>query len=168
MAFFALGTLPGLLGLGGLASLLDRKKSQVFFKLAGAIVIIFAMINLHNGWELTRVAASGYGYKKETTPKSDNNNLTDNSDVQIIRMTESGRGYSPNQFTIIKNKPVRWIIDAQAPYSCASSLIVPALNIRRQLKAGENIIEFTPTETGNLPFSCSMGMYRGNFLVVNE
>lgn len=168
MAFFALGTLPGLLGLGGLASLLNKNKSQVFFKVAGSIVIIFAMINLNNGWELTRVAASGYGNGKEITQNKDNAPLTDDADVQIVRMVESGRGYSPNQFTIIKDKPVRWIIDAQAPYSCASSLIVPALNIRRQLKAGENIIEFTPTKTGNLPFSCSMGMYTGNFTVISK
>ena len=28
-------------------------------------------------------------------------------------------------------------------------------------KKGENVITFTPTKAGPIPFSCSMGMYRG-------
>jgi len=83
-------------------------------------------------------------------------------------MTENNRGYSPNKFSLKKGVPVKWIIDAQAPYSCASSLIVPKLGIQENLKAGENIIEFTPTEIGQLPFSCSMGMYTGVFNIYDE
>jgi plastocyanin domain-containing protein len=30
------------------------------------------------------------------------------------------------------------------------------------------VIEFTPNETGSIPFSCSMGMYRGVITVVDE
>ncbi|MEK7067922.1 MAG: cupredoxin domain-containing protein, partial [Patescibacteria group bacterium] len=87
---------------------------------------------------------------------------------QIVRMAETNSGYSPNEFTIKKGVPVRWVIDAQAPYSCASSIIMSKFNIRKNLVAGENIIEFTPTETGRIDFSCSMGMYRGAFYVVDE
>jgi len=54
-----------------------------------------------------------------------------------------------------------------SPYSCASSLVVPGYDINVQLKKGENIIEFTPRETGEIKFSCSMGMYRGKFIVVD-
>jgi len=45
---------------------------------------------------------------------------------------------------------------------------MPQYNIRQNLKAGENTIEFTPTETGRINFSCSMGMYTGSFNVVDE
>lgn len=45
--------------------------------------------------------------------------------------------------------------------------MIPKLNIRKNLKAGENIIEFTPKEAGRLVFSCSMGMYTGVFNVVD-
>ncbi|PJA87185.1 MAG: heavy metal transport/detoxification protein, partial [Candidatus Moranbacteria bacterium CG_4_9_14_3_um_filter_42_9] len=83
-------------------------------------------------------------------------------------MKELSGGYSPNKFTIKKDIPVRWVIDATAPYSCASSLMIPKLNIQKNLKSGENIIEFTPKETGRLVFSCSMGMYTGVFNVVDE
>ncbi|KKQ40096.1 MAG: Heavy metal transport/detoxification protein [Candidatus Moranbacteria bacterium GW2011_GWC2_37_73] len=83
-------------------------------------------------------------------------------------MKEIASGYSPNKFTIKKGVPVKWVIDAQAPYSCASSLVVSSLKIQKTLKAGENVIEFTPKETGKIPFSCSMGMYTGAFTVVDD
>lgn len=171
MALFALGTAPGLLGIGGLSSFLGKKKNSAFFKIAGIIIIAFAIFNLNNGFKLMKI--SGFSDSNIKIESRDRSVLKDTSkdledDVQVIRMTENGHGYIPNQFTIIKNKPVRWIITAESPYSCASALIIPSLNIQKQLVKGENIIEFTPSKTGNIPFSCSMGMYTGNFLVIEK
>jgi plastocyanin domain-containing protein len=45
---------------------------------------------------------------------------------------------------------------------------MPKYGISKSLRAGENIITFTPTQTGEIPFSCSMGMYRGKFIVVDS
>lgn len=164
MALFALGTAPGLLGIGGLTSLIKGKNAKTFFKIAGGFVILFALINLNNGLKLIKVSgnyAASQNKQIMEAPK-------ENSEVQIIRMTESGRGYTPNQLTVVNGRPVRWIIDAKAPYSCASSLIVPSLKISKQLKPGENIIEFTPTKSGVIPFSCSMGMYTGTITVIEK
>lgn len=172
MALFALGTAPGLLGIGGLASLLKNNGTKTFFKIAGGIIVIFALININNGFKLIQISSgNNYTNLKTRTEATDSNSPADKyekGDIQIINMTETSRGYVPNKFTIIKDKPVRFIIDAQAPYSCASALIIPALNIERQLKKGENIIEFTPTKIGTIPFSCSMGMYTGSFTVIAE
>lgn len=167
MALFALGTAPGLLSIGGLASVIKPQKSQLFFKLAGGLIIIFALFNLRGGIHLLKLANSQK--PSSTITQNISNNISSQEtkkEIRIIKMTETGRGYSPNQFTINKGQPVRWLIDAQAPYSCASSLIVPALNIQRQLKPGLNTIEFTPNTIGDIPFSCSMGMYNGNFKVI--
>lgn len=161
MALFALGTAPGLLSIGGLVAIIKQKQSSLFFKIAGGVLILFAFFNLQNGWNLMRVGANA----------GNNNSGSDvtidpGSDFQIIRMVESNRGYTPNRIEIAPNRPVRWIIDAQAPYSCASYLIVPSLGIEKQLKKGENIIEFTPPDSGTIPFSCGMGMYNGAFHIV--
>lgn len=167
MSLFALGTVPGLLGLGGLTSVLSGKKSKLFFQLSGAVVILFALINLNNGLNLVSVSAKAYPPKiSDTATQSSAVNGT-NGDFQIVRMTESNSGYAPQELTVKKGRPVRWIIEAKAPYSCASALLVPSLNIDKQLKPGENIIEFTPTISGNIPFSCSMGMYTGNIKVTD-
>jgi sulfite exporter TauE/SafE/copper chaperone CopZ len=164
MGIFALGTAPGLLSIGGLTSVIKGGAARRFFKVAGVTVILLALFNLSNG-----LALAGWNFNTEPAPiqGSQDPNVSLVDGVQIINMVENARGYSPNQFTIKKGIPVRWIIDAQAPYSCASSLVVPKLNIRKNLQAGENIIEFTPTETGRLPFSCSMGMYTGSFYVTD-
>lgn len=165
MALFALGTAPGLLSIGGLTSVLTGKKAKLFFKFSGLVVVFLGLYNFANA-----LTIAGLTTNLDAPSKIEINdpNVTMANGVQTVKMTENNSGYSPNQFTIKKGVPVRWIINAKAPYSCASSLIVPKLGIRKTLKAGENVIEFTPKEAGKLPFSCSMGMYTGVFNVVDE
>ena len=169
MGMFALGTAPGLLSIGGLTSVVKGKFKERFFKAAGLAVIFFALFNLNNGYTLASINLGNLGSlgsknsSQEITPTDPN--VTLENGVQVVRMTEGNSGYSPNSFSIKKDIPVKWIIDAKAPYSCASSIIVPSLNISRTLKAGENIIEFTPSKVGKISFSCSMGMYTGAFNV---
>ncbi|HZJ41096.1 MAG TPA: sulfite exporter TauE/SafE family protein [Candidatus Saccharimonadales bacterium] len=172
MALFALGTAPGFLGIGGLSTLGGKKKSSAFFVAAGIIVIAFGLFNLTNGYRLFKIS-SGINLTSLISPadqetKATNTKIEEENGVRIIRMTETNHGYSPNSFTVLKDQPVKLIIDAQAPYSCASSLIIPALKIQTQLKPGENNFKFTPDKTGEIPFSCSMGMYTGKIIVVDD
>lgn len=158
MSLFALGTAPGLLGIGGLASIFKGRKARVFFATTGLAVILLGWVNISNGSQLvSQGKALGVA-----------SGAIASLGVQEIKMTQSGSGYSPNTFTVEKGKKVRWIITSTAPFSCASSLVVPKYNISKGLVKGENIIEFTPAETGEVPFSCSMGMYRGKFTVVES
>ncbi len=173
MGMFALGTAPGLLGVGGLASSVKGVFAKRFFKFAGILVIFLAMFNITNGFNLTGWQVPTFKTQNSTDNNKTKNqvsdpNVTMENGVQIVRMKEISNGYSPNKITIKKGVPVKWVIDAQAPYSCASSLVVPSLKIQKNLKAGENIIEFTPEKAGKIAFSCSMGMYTGSFNVVEE
>ncbi len=85
---------------------------------------------------------------------------------QIVRMTQA-IGYRPNSFVVKRGIPVRWVITSTNPYTCASFIVVPDLRITRALQEGENVIEFTPTQAGQLRFTCSMGMFSGVFNVVD-
>lgn len=160
MGLFALGTAPGLLGIAGLSSIFKGQRARVFFMVSGIAVILFGITNFSNA----KLLLSKNNENKNTNPSP----ITVNGDIQEIRMTQSGRGYIPNKLTVEKGKKVRWIINSTNPYTCASSIIVPKYGIEKDLQSGENIIEFTPTETGVIPFSCSMGMYRGSFEVVEK
>ncbi len=159
---FALGTAPVLFLVGSTTSRFQHLKSVVFEKAIGLLILFFALYTLSAG-------LNQYGLNLPAFKNTDNNvkpnNIVLTDGVQIVKMTEDNYGYSPNKFSIKKDIPVKWIIDAQAPYSCAASLIVPKLNIRKNLVLGENVIEFTPKETGKISFSCSMGMYNGVFIV---
>ena len=97
---------------------------------------------------------------------STNQSVVMENGFQVIHMTESAAGYLPNSFTIKKGVPVRWEIESTPDRSCANALIVPSYKIREFLKPGSNVLEFTPTQTGQIPFSCSMKMFTGNFNVI--
>lgn len=166
MGLFAVGTAPGLLGIGGLTSVLKGAFAKKFFKFTGLLVIALAIFNIGNGYRLT-------GWKnvfnvKQSPPavSAGDPNVKIENGVQVVRMDQVGNGYKPNKFTIKNNQPVKWIIDSKASGSCAASIFVQKMGIRKFLTKGENIIEFTPNEVGDIRFTCSMGMYSGKFIVV--
>lgn len=158
MAVFAIGTTPGLLSLGGLTSFIKGKSSGLFFKIVGLTVIAMALFNISNGLTLAGLKRAGQTQIK--TQKEDPNVKMENG-IQVVHMEQNAQGYYPNIFTVKKGIPVKWIVKSVYPYSCASSLMVQKLNIRTTLTEKEQVFDFTPSESGEIPFSCSMGMYSG-------
>ncbi len=161
MGLFAVGTAPGLLGIGGLTSVVKGRKARVFFMTAGLTVILFGWYNISNGSRLIDGSAV-------VTVDTSTDQLAVSADVQEVRMTQNANGYSPSTFTIKKGKPVKWIINSTSQFTCAASIVMPKYGINEVLSEGQNIITFTPTQTGTIPFSCSMGMFRGKFIVTDN
>lgn len=87
--------------------------------------------------------------------------------VQIIRITADNNGYTPDTFYVQKNMPVKLIIQGNQINSCDNGIIFPSLNIKKDLKPGENIIEFTPVDE-EIDFSCWMGMIKGVIKVTDN
>lgn len=166
MSAFALGTAPGLLGIGGLSSILKGAFAKKFFKFAGLLVLVLAIINISNGINLTgwKSIFAKSSDSTTTVPSNDPNVKIENG-FQVIRMDQLAGAYKPNKFTVKQGIPVKWIINSKAD-TCAASITIPKLNIEKYLQPGENIIEFTPKYIGDLRFSCLMGMYSGKFIVV--
>jgi len=170
MGIFALGTAPGLLSVGGLTAAIKGVFAQKFFKFAGLVVSLLAFFNLNNGLNLLGTNPfNDLGTRINAYAASDKNSgIQEQDGVQIVRMDQTARGYSPNKFTVAVGVPVKWIITSKDPNTCASSIVSSKLNVRQSLHPGENIIEFTPKEVGTINFSCSMGMYTGSFAVVEK
>ncbi len=170
MGTFAIGTAPGLLGIGGLTSVVKDGFAKIFFKTAGVVVIFLALFNISNGYNLSGLNLNNiFPFRSEAVAQTTSDpNVTLENGVQTVRMTQTGGGYSPNFFTIKKGIPVRWVIDSQDANSCAASIVMPTFGIRKSLQFGGNIIEFTAAATGTIKFSCIMGMYTGSFNVVDE
>jgi plastocyanin domain-containing protein len=137
----------------------------MFFKFAGLVVIFLSLFNISNGLNLTGWSLN-LGTQSSTVGQA--TNVTTENGVQIAKMTQSSSGYSPKKFIVKKGIPVKWIIDAQDLNSCSSGISLPKFNITKNLKLGENVIEFTPTESGTIKFTCLMGMYPGEFRVVEN
>lgn len=161
MIIFAVGTLPVLMALGLTSSLTKSSFYPVFMRIVGVLILIIGGYYFMNSLSLFGLNLN------QTKAIATGTNVTVESGRQIVQMSVDSSGYHPNDFIIKKGLPVRWIISGDNVFGCQAYFIVPKLNIQQTLKSGENIIEFTPTETGEIPFSCSMGMYRGRFVVEN-
>jgi len=86
--------------------------------------------------------------------------------VQDITIKVVGPDFVPSDITVTKGVPVRLNVDGRKAVGCMTTFLIPSLNIRAQLKQGDNYFEFTPEKTGNIPFSCGMNMARGVIRVI--
>ena len=168
MLVFALGTVPSLLILGITASWTKSGKIVVFQKVAGILVVLFAIFTLQSGLALqgvsTNVISSGENGGsisiREVEPPSQAN-----GDQQVVEMHVLSSGFSPATLKIKKGVPVKWVVKGDQLSGCTNKIIVPSQKISKALTKGDNIIEFTPINSGTIPFSCWMGMVTGKFIV---
>ncbi|MEK9169968.1 MAG: sulfite exporter TauE/SafE family protein [Patescibacteria group bacterium] len=162
MAIFALGTVPAIIFIGSLRGLIKSTFYQYFMKTVAVGVLILGVYYASN---FLSIYGINIGFSQNI--KGTGTNVSVENGKQIINMDVISGGYSPNQFTIKKGIPVRWVINGKNVFGCQGYFVVPTLNISKALNEGENIIEFTPKETGFINFSCGMGMYRGRIEVID-
>jgi len=162
MGAFAIGTLPVLLGIGFGSSYAKKDRFGFFNELIAVIIIFFALYSLNSGLVL---AGSSFTLASVGSKASQQVAVTNNN-VQVIKM-DVDWGFSPDSFTLKKGVPVRWEINGVNVSGCTNTIVIPKLGISQRLKQGVNVIEFTPEDSGSLPFSCGMGMVNGNFAVID-
>ena len=160
---FALGTVPALLALGAFAGSWRGNIGRFFFRLAGAAVVILGIINFGNGYNLMGLPTLSFANADPSNAIA----AVPSGETQIASMAIGPGGYAPNSFTISAGSPIRWIVDATNASGCQMSIVSRQLNIQKFLNAGSNEIDFSaPSTPGTYQFSCPMGMYRGQFVVV--
>ena len=175
MLVFSLGTVPLMLTFGVLSGLISKGYTKTLLKFSGILVVVLGIIMGTRGLALAGInvpststlAASFFANKTSQQSSTAPTKPVIENGVQIIRMTADGAGYTPNGLYVQKNMPVKWIIDGKALNSCNSQVVAPSLNIQKNLKPGENVIEFTPKDK-DINFSCGMGMIRGVIKVVDN
>jgi len=171
MFFFSLGTLPLMFGLGAIVTMLGSKFTKNMMKVSAVLVTVLGLVMLGRG-----LALSGVSVSSNTAPSgteaavtdtvNTNDGATTASDVQNIESTLGSRGYP--DITVKKGVPVVWNLQAESKNinGCNKTLIIPNFDLQVKLQAGDNIIKFTPTETGTITYSCWMGMQTGTIKVV--
>lgn len=157
---FVLGTFPIFFGLGYITAKLSDSFRQTFFKIAALIIIFVGLLTIYNSWNAT-------GLPTIVWDTGSNNQQTDVSVKQDYEIQILSNGYSPNNIKVKKGQSVKLTLVSNNIYSCSLAFRIPSLGIGKNLKPSDSqVIEFTPTEIGIIPFSCSMGMYRGTIEVV--
>ena len=174
MGFFALGTAPVLL-LIGLSSVKFSSRphwSTTFSKVAGFLVIFFALFN-----SINQMGVLGYNVTNPfASPQSQNRDLVGLAPVvngkQLIKMTIYSVKYDPSYFKLKVGIPVKWEITSSGQPGCASGAVIAngLVNGPIYLNPGQGqvaIAEFTPQNAGIYRFSCTMNMARGTIEVIN-
>jgi len=161
LSVFSLGTAPVLLFLGIFASWGKLKGFGFVRKAAGILIFVFAFFTLQSGLALknvkTDVVSSDQAGEKTSGAASKN--------FQTVEMHITNRGFEPSVLQVKAGVPVRWVIRGDQVSGCTNKIVVPSLEISRDISYGENIVNFMPAGKGEIAFSCGMGMVRGKFIV---
>ena len=152
MLAFSLGTVPLMLGLGSLVSLLGQRFRRAVTAGGAVLVAVMGLSMLSQGAALAGMlpAAAQPGVQAQAE-----------AGVQVVRSTLLPNSYP--SITVQAGVPVRWEIDAPSGSinGCNNRLIIPALGMEYTFHTGKNVITFTPEHSGTLPYTCWMGMIRG-------
>ncbi len=173
MMIFSIGTVPLMLTFGAISGLLSKGYTKRLLKLSGVMIIVLGIIMGNRGLSMlgfnlnpTVLALNNnYEAKGQENPNVAKAEIIDG--VQIIKMTVSNKGFTPNAFYVQKGIPVKWIIDGQEINTCNNAIIVPSIGKEVKINKGENILEFDPKES-DMRFSCWMGMINGIIKVVDK
>jgi len=169
---FGSGTLPVLFGFGMMASLVSHRATEKILKLSAVFVMLIGLIMVNRGLILT-----GTGYDVKTLSAIARVELAQWLDrlkarqpveagYQVIQMTVTRSGYRPDSFVLRQGMPVKWVIDGRELTNCNRRILVPALDLDIELGEGKQTIEFVPSESGVIPWSCWMGMLPGSFVIM--
>jgi sulfite exporter TauE/SafE/plastocyanin domain-containing protein/copper chaperone CopZ len=165
MFLFSLGTVPLMFGFGAISSFLSSKFTHKMMRVSAVLVMILGVIMLNRGFSL-----SGINLVSAITPKAAGSGAvaTIKGNEQDVTTQLQASGYTP--FTVQKGIPVRWDFkaDASTINGCNGTVTIPQYNISKKLQPGDNEIDFTPQQTGNITYTCSMGMISSTITVVAD
>lgn len=161
MFLFSLGTVPLMFGIGALSSYMSKKFSNKIMKFGAILVVVLGFVMFNNGLALSGINLSqGSGANSAVRAEVE-------GDVQVVTTELKGGRYEP--IIVEVGKPVKWNIQASngSINGCNNRMLIREYGIEKSLENGDNIIEFTPTETGTFTYSCWMGMIKSKIYVVN-
>ena len=160
MLFFSLGTTPLMLGVGLLGGRLNQKHARYMHIASALLVMLMGMSMLSGGLALAGVdtAASVPGVNGQAVIQDG---------VQYVHSDLDYRSYPT--ITVQAGIPVRWTLTAEEGKlnGCNNEIVIPAYGMSIPLHVGDNVIEFTPEQSGTIPYTCWMGMLPGRIVVVD-
>ena len=180
MLAFSAGTVPLMLGLGSIVSVLGKKYTGVMMKAGAILVVVMGLSMMSQGFALGGFGNSGsmaqnaVSENKTQTAKTDAKSDSASASPEIVM--EDGKQivkstlnpYRYPAITVKKGVPVHWEIEAgeNALTGCNYKMLFRDLGFMYELGYGTNVIEFTPEKAGTMQYTCWMGMVRGTIRVV--
>jgi len=82
---------------------------------------------------------------------------------QLYTVTIGQNGYEPSTVQAQAGSPVTLRVGPGS--GCRTGFVIPSLGVRRDVSGGPTDISLGPLKPGTYPFSCPMGMVRGQLVV---
>jgi len=171
-------------GLGVFVMFLGSKFTKWMVGIGAVLVVVLGIIMFTRGAALAGIGMQQpvWGSNAQTATAQASETLTDKAaananpstssgspagtkDVQYITSTLTAYGYP--DITVQKGVPVEWTIHADKGVinGCNGIMVITAYDLEVKLKEGDNLIKFTPAESGTITYSCWMGMITGQITV---
>lgn len=161
MFLFSLGTVPLMFAFGAISSILSSKFTRKLMTVSALLVMFLGIIMIGRGFSQSGISTA--------LAKGDTDNIASvKENVQLVSTEMEPNIYEP--LVVQAGVPVRWTINVEEGdlNGCNNPVTIPKYGIQKELVVGENIIEFTPTDEGNIVYTCWMGMISGNISVVSD
>jgi sulfite exporter TauE/SafE/copper chaperone CopZ len=168
MGLFAIGTAPGLLGVGGLTSVVKGKFAKVFFRFAGALVVLLSIYNISNGLNLT-----GYKFSLDSGQSSGSVSAPIDKNVIILKTiftpSQGTQDISPNTFNVEVGKSYMLSIEAKGDgQGCMSTIMIPGVyDTPMLITKGMLTLPFKIDKAGSYNITCAMGIVRGSIIATD-
>ncbi|MDR0330243.1 MAG: sulfite exporter TauE/SafE family protein [Chitinispirillales bacterium] len=171
MALFCLGTVPLMFGLGAFSAIAGKKSSRKVMAAGAVMVAVLGLCMLSQSWNLFGLTGVGGVPLASAARQNSAAPLVDfaiDRGPQIVNSTL--RSFSYPSITVEANRPVKWIIDAPpgSINGCNDRIFIREYGIEYKFQPGENVVEFTPSKVGKIPYTCWMGMIPGTITVVSS
>ncbi len=180
MLLFSLGTVPLMLGAGMIFSALKGRFTRGITRVSAVLVMLIAFVMLFNAGGLlginigivnsgAAIAGSAASVQEVASGKAGDYYVA--SIKGGVQEVEAALERSRYPYILVqKGIPVKFNIKAEDKNinGCNNAVVFPEFGIERELKAGDNIFEFTPEKTGTFNYTCWMGMIYGRIKVVDK
>ena len=93
----------------------------------------------------------------------------DKTHPRTVKINVDKNGFSPSSIEAEAGHKLNLVFRRADKNNCGNVVVIPKLNIRKSLPVGKDVIvSFTPTEAGQVNFSCGMGMYKGSIVISED
>ena len=81
---------------------------------------------------------------------------------RTVALSVTTKGFEPTRVTLRKGEPVRLVITRKTDDTCAKAVVIPDEHLKADLPLDKPVtLAFTPSRTGEIRYSCAMGMVGG-------
>lgn len=170
---FVLGTSPLFFFVGYSMGWLKGRFGDRFASIAATAIIVLAVWNANAGAVLlgspvNLVTAGRTAYCTITFCDEAGVFASEQAATDLVNITIQSRGYQADNPVIAAGRRVRLHLTNMGGGGCIQVFTIPKLGIQKLVPLGQQAdVEFTaPKESGELTYTCSMGMFGGKLYVV--